>query len=325
MRVGTHAAVSATVDLAAATVGRRVTGLVNAVLRRVAAHDLRRAGWSGSAPTSTRSTDSRSRTPTRAGSWTRTPTCCPRTSSSRRCAADNVSPVVTLVVRPGLAERRSWRPGPTDPAGSRRSRPAGTATRPTSPSSGTGRAGVQDEGSQLVRLGRSPGRRRRPGWWLDLSRGPGRQDRAAHRARRRRTAAGYSPASSPRTGPSWSRARPAPTRPAPTGGRRRGRDPPAVARGNVHPRACRRPVHRAGGAAPAARGALAARPGRRRGAAHAATGAAGDRPRRRGAWRPGRVRHLLAAPARDQRRRARDAGAAGRRRRGVREPTSCPG
>ena len=36
---GTHAAVSETVDLAAATVGRRVTGLVNAVLRRVAAHD----------------------------------------------------------------------------------------------------------------------------------------------------------------------------------------------------------------------------------------------------------------------------------------------
>ena len=31
---------AATVDLAAATVGPRVTGLVNAVLRRVAAHDL---------------------------------------------------------------------------------------------------------------------------------------------------------------------------------------------------------------------------------------------------------------------------------------------
>ena len=43
MRVGTHAAVSETVDLAGATVGRRVTGLVNAVLRRVAAHD--RSEW----------------------------------------------------------------------------------------------------------------------------------------------------------------------------------------------------------------------------------------------------------------------------------------
>ena len=37
MRVPTHAAVAATVDLAAATVGERVTGLVNAVLRKVAA------------------------------------------------------------------------------------------------------------------------------------------------------------------------------------------------------------------------------------------------------------------------------------------------
>ena len=43
MRVPAHAAVAATVDLAAATVGRRVTGLVNAVLRRVAEHDL--DGW----------------------------------------------------------------------------------------------------------------------------------------------------------------------------------------------------------------------------------------------------------------------------------------
>ena len=43
MRVPAHAAVAATVDLAAATVGERVTGLVNAVLRRVAAADL--DGW----------------------------------------------------------------------------------------------------------------------------------------------------------------------------------------------------------------------------------------------------------------------------------------
>src|SRR5699024_7833699 len=40
MRVPTHAAVSATVDLATAEVGRRVTGLVNAVLRKVAARSL---------------------------------------------------------------------------------------------------------------------------------------------------------------------------------------------------------------------------------------------------------------------------------------------
>ena len=37
MAIPTHAAVAATVDLGAATVGERVTGLINAVLRRVAA------------------------------------------------------------------------------------------------------------------------------------------------------------------------------------------------------------------------------------------------------------------------------------------------
>ena len=40
MRVPTPAAVAASVDLAAATVGERVTGLVNAVLRRVAERSL---------------------------------------------------------------------------------------------------------------------------------------------------------------------------------------------------------------------------------------------------------------------------------------------
>jgi 16S rRNA (cytosine967-C5)-methyltransferase len=43
LRVPIHAAVAAMVDLAAATVGERVTGLTNAVLRRVAAQDLE--GW----------------------------------------------------------------------------------------------------------------------------------------------------------------------------------------------------------------------------------------------------------------------------------------
>src|SRR5919107_2908497 len=43
LRVPGHAAVAAMVDLAAATVGERVTGLTNAVLRRVAAQELE--GW----------------------------------------------------------------------------------------------------------------------------------------------------------------------------------------------------------------------------------------------------------------------------------------
>jgi hypothetical protein len=47
MRVPQHAAVAAMVDLAAATVGERVTGVINAVLRRVAAV-IMTAGWPGS-------------------------------------------------------------------------------------------------------------------------------------------------------------------------------------------------------------------------------------------------------------------------------------
>ena len=76
MRVPAHAAVAATVDLAAATVGRRVTGLVNAVLRRVADARPRRLGRTGSPRAWTSATGWPSRPPTRAGSSTRTPTCC---------------------------------------------------------------------------------------------------------------------------------------------------------------------------------------------------------------------------------------------------------
>ncbi|MDO5500982.1 MAG: transcription antitermination factor NusB, partial [Propionibacteriaceae bacterium] len=43
MRVPSHAAVAATVDLAGAAVGEHTTGLVNAISRRIDAHDL--DGW----------------------------------------------------------------------------------------------------------------------------------------------------------------------------------------------------------------------------------------------------------------------------------------
>ena len=71
--------------------GRRVTGLVNAVLRRVAEHDL--DGWlDGSPPARTSATGWPWRPPTRAGSSTRSPSAAGRRSSSAALHADNVPP-----------------------------------------------------------------------------------------------------------------------------------------------------------------------------------------------------------------------------------------
>ena len=172
MRVPAHAAVAATVDLAAATVGERVTGLVNAVLRRVAAETLDDLAGS-----------------TRGG------TRRPRSARS----GDRPSPVDRgRVRRPaagrgtgrGVAGRQRQPAGrPGRPAGTGRDRrPAGCGRRARravavrrrlargNPDDlelvRTGRAGVQDEGSQLVawaltRIEAPPGR------WLDLCAGPG--------------------------------------------------------------------------------------------------------------------------------------------------------
>ena len=104
MRVPAHAAVAATVDLAAATVGRAG----HRPGERGAAAGGRQltspAGWTGSPPGWTSATGWRSRPPTRAGSSTRSPTCCRTPSWRPRCAADNELAPVTLAVRPGLAE-----------------------------------------------------------------------------------------------------------------------------------------------------------------------------------------------------------------------------
>ncbi|GAB2577386.1 RsmB/NOP family class I SAM-dependent RNA methyltransferase [Microlunatus antarcticus] len=174
MRVGTHAAVSETVDLAAATVGRRVTGLVNAVLRKVAAHDretwVERLGAELDAGDRLALEHAHPRWVVDAYA-----DLLPADELVPALAADNVSPEVSLVVRPGLvevaelaaeaggAERARWSPyAVRGPGGN----PADL------PLVRTGRAGVQDEGSQLVAWGatRPPAA---PGWWLDLSAGPG--------------------------------------------------------------------------------------------------------------------------------------------------------
>ena len=174
MRVGTHAAVSETVDLAAATVGRRVTGLVNAVLRRVAAQD--RDGWLAQLGAGL---DPRDRLALEHAHPRWVVDACaellPADELVAALAADNVSPDVSLVVRPGLAEVTDLvveagadGPGRWSPYAVR-----GTGGNPGDlPLVRTGRAGVQDEGSQLVAWGVTRPAAA-PGWWLDLSAGPG--------------------------------------------------------------------------------------------------------------------------------------------------------
>ncbi len=167
MRVPAHAAISATVDLAAAEVGEKVAGLTNAVLRKVAVRDL--DAWIDEL---SRGEDDLGRLALR--------THHPRwiaeahrdllgDEADEALAANNVAPLPTLVVRPGLADvaELGGDPTPFSPFGARR---AGNPAE--MPAVREGRAGVQDEGSQLVTwaLGRVDAPE---GPWLDLCAGPG--------------------------------------------------------------------------------------------------------------------------------------------------------
>ncbi len=174
MRVGAHAAVSETVTLARAELGQRRTGLVNAVLRKVSQRGLDQ--WVDVvAP--------RDRTGRIAIEYAHPPwiveafaEALPPDEVEQLLAADNEPPRVTLVARPGLAtadellKHQDATPGRWSPyavvlqAGDPGAIPAVAE----------GRAGVQDEGSQLVALALAAapikGRDER---WLDLCAGPG--------------------------------------------------------------------------------------------------------------------------------------------------------
>jgi 16S rRNA (cytosine967-C5)-methyltransferase len=166
LRVPAHAAIAATVDLARSAVSERVTGVVNAILRKVGAHDL--DGWADRL---------RADRPDARALLARHPQwiidafadILPAPEVEALLAADNTAPVTHLVVRPGLAE--------VDELGGEPLRwsPFG-ATAAGSPSAiiavREGRAGVQDEGSQLVAWALA--RVAAPdGPWLDTCAGPG--------------------------------------------------------------------------------------------------------------------------------------------------------
>jgi len=168
MRVPVHAAISATVDLAALEIGERVAGLVNAILRRVAERD-----WPGWLELLSEGTDDAGRLAltTHHPRWI--VDALSRVLSAEELpealAANNSPPAPCLVVRPGLADRAELGGTPTlwSPFGAHRDGdPSEVAAV------GEGRAGVQDEGSQLVSLALA--RAGSPsGPWLDLCAGPG--------------------------------------------------------------------------------------------------------------------------------------------------------
>lgn len=182
MRVPAHAAISTTVDLVKGTVGHRPAGFVNAVLRKVGQHDLGQwivrvapdpaadphgyAAVAHSHPRWVVEALARALGPAEA-------------ELEELLAADNEAPRVVLVARPGRADV-SELPGERTPYS-----PYGVVLEGGDPGTvaavAQGRAGVQDEGSQLVALALSRagvesadaepsayGER-----WLDLCAGPG--------------------------------------------------------------------------------------------------------------------------------------------------------
>ncbi|MGD7731655.1 RsmB/NOP family class I SAM-dependent RNA methyltransferase [Propionibacteriaceae bacterium G57] len=175
MRTPTHAAVDAGVELARDAVGQRVTGVVNAIARKVAAHDLDE--WvtllSEAAPDPVDALATATHHPR----WI-TEVYADLLGDEARTAleANNVAPVPTLVVRPGLVERDQVdapdaTPTTFSPFGLHR---AGNPSDLREVR--RGQVGVQDEGSQLMAwlASLAPTSRDAAGLpWLDLCAGPG--------------------------------------------------------------------------------------------------------------------------------------------------------
>jgi 16S rRNA (cytosine967-C5)-methyltransferase len=173
MRVPAHAAISTTVDLVHLRTGTAAAGFTNAVLRKVSEHDLDE--WVALVAPDPRSA------PTRHAAiayshpdWVvdELRNAVGDAELLDLLAADNVAPAVTLAARPGRSTRDEL-PGEPTPYS-----PYGVVMAGGDPGAvpavRDGRAGVQDEGSQLVAtvLADAPleGPDRR---WLDLCSGPG--------------------------------------------------------------------------------------------------------------------------------------------------------
>jgi 16S rRNA (cytosine967-C5)-methyltransferase len=187
MRVPPHAAVGETVALVRHRVGQGPGGLANAVLRRVAEHDA--AAWSARVAPPVDADPLghlaiahshplwvvRALREALAGR----PECGSSPAQldaglAELLAADNLAPPVSLVARPGLAEVAELRdagagPGRWSPWAATWAGDPGRL-----PAVRQGRAGVQDEGSQLVAAALAAAPLTGPDeHWLDLCAGPG--------------------------------------------------------------------------------------------------------------------------------------------------------
>jgi 16S rRNA (cytosine967-C5)-methyltransferase len=187
MRVPSHAAVGTTVDLVRAEVGHGPSGFVNAVLRKVAAHDL--SGWVRRvAPDPASDPVGFSSVAHSHPRWVVSALAealsgalgADRTDGAAEeldalLAADNEPPRVTLVARPGLATVEEL-----VAAGGTASTLSPYAVQLLGgdpgdvPAVAEGRAGVQDEGSQLVAAALAKANvGDRDERWLDVCAGPG--------------------------------------------------------------------------------------------------------------------------------------------------------
>jgi len=163
MRVPDHAAIATTVELVKQKVGPGAGSFANAVLRKVAAKTL--AEWTAGMPLPARTSHP---------AWMidLLRDAVGDDEIEALLAADNEPPRVTLVARPGRATRSeiAGEETPFSPYGVTLAggSPVGV------PALAEGRAGVQDEGSQLVAIALAEAPLEgRDGRWLDLCAGPG--------------------------------------------------------------------------------------------------------------------------------------------------------
>jgi 16S rRNA (cytosine967-C5)-methyltransferase len=176
MRVPPHAAISTTVNLVHAKSGPGVAGFANAVLRTVSRRDLDQwvAAVAPDPAKSRKAALDRAAIVHSLPSWVieQFEMAAPDDDLDALLAANNVPPRVTLVARPGRATRDEL-PGDPTPYS-----PYGTVLTGGDPGRvpavAEGRAGVQDEGSQLVAHALATAPLDGPdARWVDLCAGPG--------------------------------------------------------------------------------------------------------------------------------------------------------
>jgi len=173
MRVPAHAAISTTVALVRSDVGPGAAGFANAVLRKVSEHDLE--GWVARvAPDRSADFVGHLSVAHAHPRWVvdALAQAVGEAEVEAVLVADNQPPGVTLVARPGRSTREELPGEPT------RWSPYGVHLTSGDPGAvaavAEGRAGVQDEGSQLVAVALAAAPLDGPDLrWLDLCAGPG--------------------------------------------------------------------------------------------------------------------------------------------------------